>query len=191
MIYLSNMDNLCCGMPWESKGFTEIADIKSTELETELLKASNDGLYPVLCDTSPCIYRMRKVMDKRLKLYEPVEFANDYLIDKLKINRLDKPLAFHITCSSKKMELEEKFRSVAIACTSDPVFPEEVGCCGFAGDRGFSYPDLNDWALRKLKINMGDCKAGYSNSRTCEIGLSKNSDINYESIMYLIDEVTG
>ena len=191
VIYPDNMSHLCCGMPWESKGFRETADKKSGELERALLRASSNGKYPVLCDTSPCIYRMRKVMDPRLKLYEPVEFIHDFLLDIVPVKKLDEPLAFHITCSSTKMGLEEKFKTVAGACTSRPVFPEEVGCCGFAGDRGFSYPELNDWSLRKLRPAVGSSRKGYSNSRTCEIGLSHNSGIHYESIMYLVDDRTG
>lgn len=76
------MKNLCCGTIWESKGMMDIADRKSTELEAALYKASNGGKYPVLCDQSPCLHRMRKVMTQ-IKLYEPVEFIYTFLKDKL------------------------------------------------------------------------------------------------------------
>lgn len=190
VLFPETMNQLCCGTPWESKGFIQVANQKSDELEKALLKASNNGEYPVLCDTSPCIYRMKKVMDSRLKLYEPVEFAHDFLLDKLTFEKSDQAMAFHVTCSSTKMDLTDKFIKVAQACTSRAVFPEEVGCCGFAGDKGFSHPRLNDWALRKLKPAVTGCQSGYSNSRTCEIGLSKNSGIDYKSVMYLIDATT-
>jgi len=190
VIFPGNMDKLCCGTPWESKGFPDIADVKSTELEAELLRASENGKYPILCDTSPCIYRMRRVMSVRLKMYEPVEFIHDFLLDKLDLSKLEEKAAFHITCSSIKMDLNGKFQKVAEACTQNHVFPAEVGCCGFAGDKGFSQPELNDWALRNLKEQVEDCESGYSNSRTCEIGLSKNSGINYQSIMYLVNRAS-
>jgi D-lactate dehydrogenase len=94
-----------------------------------------------------------------------------------------------MTCTSTKMGLGEKFETVARACTEHALFPEEVGCCGFAGDKGFSLPDLNSWSLRNLKPAVEGHKAGYSNSRTCEIGLSRNSGIDYRSIFYLIHEL--
>jgi D-lactate dehydrogenase len=188
VIYPEKMNTLCCGTPWESKGFVDIADAKSTELEEALLKASNNGEYPVLCDTSPCTHRMLRVMSEQLRIYEPVEFIHDHLLNKLELEKTNKPLAFHVTCTSTKMGLEEKFRTVAGACTSMPVFPEEVGCCGFAGDKGFSHPGINAWALRNLKLQVDRLSAGYSNSRTCEIGLSRNSGIDYKSIMYLLRE---
>ena len=78
--------------------------------------------------------------------------------------------------------------TIAGSCTSRPVFPEEVGCCGFAGDKGFTQPEINTWALRNLKLQVDRFSAGYSNSRTCEIGLSRNSDIDYKSVMYLVRE---
>ncbi len=186
VIYPEGMNSLCCGTPWESKGFNDLADLKSDELETALLKASDGGKIPVLCDTSPCTHRMKRVMTDNLDLYEPVEFIHDHLLDKLELSRTDEKIAFHVTCTSTKMGLEEKFMKVAEACSENPLFPEEVGCCGFAGDKGFSNPEINTWALRNLKIQVEDLKAGYSNSRTCEIGLSRNSGIDYKSVMFLI-----
>ncbi|MDF1574776.1 MAG: FAD-binding and (Fe-S)-binding domain-containing protein [Bacteroidales bacterium] len=181
-----HMNRLCCGTPWESKGFFDIADAKSGELEKALLKASQDGAYPVLCDTSPCTHRMKRVMTNKLDLYEPVEFIHDHLLDKLDLKKTKEALAFHVSCTSTRMGLEEKFRAVARACTENPVFPEEVGCCGFAGNKGFTRPEINTWALRNLKLQVDRLAAGYSNSRTCEIGLSRNSGIDYRSVMYLV-----
>jgi D-lactate dehydrogenase len=187
VIFPEAMENLCCGTPWESKGFFEIADQKSDELEEVLFKSGNNGEIPVLCDTSPCVYRMKKKMSRRLKIYEPVEFVHDFLLDRLEIRKSAEKIAFHVTCSSTKMELEEKFIKVAKACAENPVFPKTIGCCGFAGDKGFSLPGLNKWALRNLKDEVQECASGISNSRTCEIGLSEYSGINYRSVLYLVD----
>jgi len=188
VILPAGMRSLCCGTPWESKGFSNIADSMSERLEKALLEASEEGKYPVLCDTSPCIYRMKRVLTKRLTLYEPVEFIHDHLLDKLDLHRTAKEIAFHVTCSSTKMELREKFERVARACTDHPRFPEEVGCCGFAGDKGMTDPALNGWALRNLAPEVKGLDAGYSNSRTCEIGLSRNSGIDYKSVIYLVHQ---
>jgi D-lactate dehydrogenase len=89
------------------------------------------------------------------------------------------------------MGLNEKFKTVAQACAENVVIPLTVGCCGFAGDRGFNYPELNASALADLKPSLPpDCTSGYSNSRTCEIGLSLHSGIDYQSIVYLVDRCT-
>ncbi|WP_425807683.1 FAD-binding and (Fe-S)-binding domain-containing protein [Desulfitobacterium sp. Sab5] len=181
------MEGLCCGMPWSSKGFFEIADQKSAELEKVLYEASEQGKYPVLCDTSPCLYRMKSVMNS-LNLYDPVEFIHDFLLERLEIHKIPETVAIHVTCSSVKMNLTGKFRAVAEACAEHVVLPEDVHCCGFSGDRGFTFPELNRSALASLKPSLpSECHSGYSNSRTCEIGLSLHSGISYQSIVYLVD----
>lgn len=78
----------------------------------------------------------------------------------------------HVTCSMRRMGLAGVIVSLARLCAAEVVVPEEVGCCGFAGDRGFTHPEVNAWALRKLRpvIERSGVKVGYSNSRTCEIG---------------------
>ena len=192
VIYPENLKQLCCGTIWESKGFYTEADQKSKELEMALLKASKNGRYPVLCDQSPCLHRMRNTIVQSLKLYEPVEFIVEFLYDKLKFNKTDEPIAIHITCSMTKMNLREKITALAEMCSTKVLIPEEVGCCGFAGDKGFTLPEVNKYALRKLKpqIDSNKIKFGYSNSRTCEIGLSTHSGIPYQSIVYLVDKCT-
>jgi D-lactate dehydrogenase len=191
IIYPQHMNALCCGTPFESKGHFKQADIKARELEDALRQASENGKWPVVCDTSPCLYRMRQVMNSGLKLYEPVEFIHDFLLDQLKFTPLPQTVAIHNTCSSMKMGLENKFQTLARACVDKVVVPASVGCCGFAGDRGFTHPQLNASALKDLKPAVSEsCTAGYCTSRTCEIGLSLHSGIYYKSIVYLVDSCT-
>jgi len=191
VIFPKNMDKLCCGTIWESKGMMNIADKKSMELEAALYEASEEGKYPVLCDQSPCLYRMRHTIHK-IKLYEPVEFIHTFLMDKLEFTQTDTPVSVHITCSMQKMGLGAQVISLAKQCSSQVLVPEEVGCCGFAGDKGFTHPEVNSYALRKLRpqIEKSGVRIGYSNSRTCEIGLTTNAGIPYVSIVYLVDKCT-
>ena len=191
VIFPKNMEKLCCGTIWESKGMLDIANRKTTELEAALWEASEEGKYPVLCDQSPCLHRMRSTIQK-MKLYEPAEFIYTFLRDKLSFTPIDRPIAVHITCSMRKMGLADTIIALARLCSTKVIVPEEVGCCGFAGDRGFTYPELNAYALRKLRpqIEAASIGIGYSNSRTCEIGLTTNSGIPYVSIAYLVDQCT-
>jgi D-lactate dehydrogenase len=185
------MERLCCGTPFESKGFLSQADAKSAELEAALLDASDGGRLPVLVDTSPCLYRMKKVMNRRLRLLDPVEFTLTHLLQWLELTPTDETIAYHHTCSSVKMGLEAQAMTLARACARGVVVPDLVGCCAFAGDRGFNYPELNASALKHLRTGVaGKCRTGYSTSRTCEIGLSAHSGIHYKSILYLVDRCT-
>lgn len=191
VIFPEGMEHLCCGTIWESKGMADIADRKTAELEEALWKASCEGRYPVLCDQSPCLHRMREKI-RRMKLYEPAEFIWTFLRDRLEFHPQTEPVALHITCSMRRMGLADTIISLARLCAREVVVPEEVGCCGFAGDRGFTHPEVNAYALRKLRpaIERSGARIGYSNSRTCEIGLTTHGGIPYVSIVYLVDACT-
>jgi D-lactate dehydrogenase len=185
------LGSLCCGLAFESKGYPEEGEAKAKELERALLDATRGGEVAVLCDTSPCLQRMKKLLDPRLRMLEPGEFIHDHLLDKLAFRREPGPVALHVTCSSTKLGLGPKLEAVARRCVEQVIVPPGIGCCGFAGDRGFSYPELNASALAGLAAALpAECTEGYSNSRTCEIGLAHHARRPYRSIVFLVDRCT-
>jgi D-lactate dehydrogenase len=195
VIFPQNLNELCCGMPFSSKGFVKQGNKKTEELLNELLKSSDNGAIPILFDTSPCTYHVTEYLNSskffngKIKIYDTVEFLHDFILPDTELQKSSEPVAVHITCSSKKMGLDLKFLEVAEACSDNVIIPEEVNCCGFAGDRGFTHPELNESALVNLKKQLpGSCVNGYSNSKTCEIGLSDKSGIDYQSIIYLVNK---
>ena len=163
VIFPEGMERMCCGQIWESKGMLDIADRKSAELEAALWKASEEGKYPVLCAQSPCLHRMKKVMHK-MHLYEPAEFIMKFLVPRLDFHPIDKHIALHITCSTRQMGVADDLINLAKMCSNNVFLPEGVGCCGFAGDRGFTFPELNKYGLRKLRpqIEANHIEVGYS-----------------------------
>ena len=150
VIFPEKMDHLCCGTIWESKGLPDIAERKVKQLEEALYKASEGGKYPVVCDQSPCLHRMKQHIGK-VRLYESAEFIWTFLKDRLKFTRTDTPVALHLTCSTKLMKIDRMVHDLAAMCSTSVLIPEGVGCCGFAGDKGMTHPELNAYALRKLK----------------------------------------
>ena len=191
VVFPDRMDSLCCGTIWESKGLPEIANRKVKELEDALWKASCEGRYPILCDQSPCLHRMRQHI-KSMHLYEPAEFILEYLKDRLEFHPVDEPVAVHITCTMRLMGLGDSIVRLAKLCSNNVTVPDGVGCCAFAGDKGMTNPELNKWALRKLRpaLEEASVQEGFSNSRTCEIGLSQHGGVPYRSIVYLVNRVT-
>ncbi|NDV94729.1 FAD-binding oxidoreductase [Dysgonomonas sp. 521] len=191
IIYPEGINSLCCGMAFSSKGLKEEGARKSKELEDALLKASDNGRYPVLFDMSPCFYTFHEAyQNKDLKIYDPIEFMLDFVMPKLQVKHPRDIVTVFPVCSVKKIGMEQKLLQLAKMCSKEVAFVES-NCCGFAGDRGFTYPELNEHGQRHLNEQIpSDCKDGYSTSRTCEIGMSEYSDINFKSIFYLIDEVT-
>ena len=58
------------------------------------------------------------------------------------------------------------------------------------GRRPWLLPELNASGLHYLKPDLEGATEGYSNSRTCEIGLTMHSGLSYKSIVYLVDKAT-
>ncbi|KFL34358.1 MULTISPECIES: FAD-binding and (Fe-S)-binding domain-containing protein [unclassified Sulfurospirillum] len=188
VIFPEQLKPLCCGMPFSSKGYKKEGKQKSVELEAALNKASENGKYPILCDMSSCTKTMMEYFDSGLKVHDPIEFIHDFLLDKLTIKQIDEPVVIHTICSTRKMGLADKFEKIARLCSSKVTVPADVTCCGFAGDRGFNYPELNKSALRHLKASIpSDTKLAFSTGKPCEIGLSEESGLEYRSLFYLLE----
>lgn len=191
VVFPAEQDNLCCGQPFASKGYPEQAERKKQELIDALLKASRGGLDPIYCDTSPCTLRLlQDGLDPRLQLHDPVKFIREHLLDRLEFTPQEQPVAVHVTCSTQHLGEAQGLIDIVRRCTREVVIPEGIHCCGFAGDKGFTTPELNAHALRSLKDAVQTCDEGISTSRTCEIGLSHHAGIDYHGLVYLVDRVT-
>jgi len=184
-----DVDKLCCGMPFYSKGAIDVANAKGQQLLDNLSRISNGGEIPIVFDTSPCNLRLKE-LGTELPIYEVTDFCAQFLLPKLTIKPKNQPVALHVTCSSQKAGIADSLRLIASSCANEVIEPDGISCCGFAGDKGFFMSALNKSALAPLAKQVNTCQQGYSNSRTCEIGLSQHSGIDYQSLIYLLDEVS-
>ena len=188
VVYPRALGGLCCGQPFESQGLVEAADAKSAELEAALRDASEGGALPIVFDTSPCAYRMKRALAGRLPLLDAIEFVHDRVLPRVRLEPVAAPVAVHPVCSVRKMGLADKLTAVVARCAAQAVCVDDVQCCGFAGDRGFNRPELNAHALRQLRAALpAGCTGGVSSSRTCEIGLSAFAGVPYRSFIALVD----
>ncbi|MCL6416433.1 FAD-binding oxidoreductase [Aestuariirhabdus sp. Z084] len=192
VIIPEQLSDLCCGQPFASKGMAQQAQQMLERWQSAMLEASKQGEYPIYCDTSPCVLRAKNgPLDSRLQLFEPLQFIHRYLLERLQITPVDETIAVHITCSTQRLGHGTLLTELVQRCAKRAFVPEEITCCGFAGDKGFSLPELNQAALSTLKGQLpADCVEGVSTSRTCEIGLSHHSGIPYHSVVYLLDRVS-
>lgn len=183
----------CCGQPYLSKGYPQQAFGKQNELRDYLLQLTEHGRYPVIFDASPCALQMASV--EGITSYELAAYLHHNVVDKLPLAPLDEPLLLHVTCSSRHLDRGQSLRALAAKCSRQVIEPEHISCCGFAGDKGFTQPELNASALAPLKAQVpADCHHAVSNSRTCEIGLSHHAGtrrVNYHHIAYLLDALSA
>jgi D-lactate dehydrogenase len=192
----------CCGTPFSSKGFSAAHAITINAAVERFWKWSEQGSLPIVIDTSPCTYGFKtarpyltpenQVRFDQMTFVDAIEFVHDELLPKLPVKAKSRSVALHPVCSVTKLGITAKLEAIALACSEQVTIPLDAGCCGFAGDRGFLFPELTRAATKheadEVKAKQPDeC---YSSSRTCEIGMSRSSGQSYRSYMYLLEKAT-
>ncbi|OKY25195.1 FAD-binding and (Fe-S)-binding domain-containing protein [Thalassotalea sp. PP2-459] len=189
LIIPNSIDALCCGKPWLSKGNEAVADQKAQQLIDAVNVASENGRWPVVIDASPCALTLSQL--KQSRIFELSDYLLTSVVPSLSITKTAEPIMLHKTCSSIQQDGAKALTMLTELCCDNVIIPNDINCCGFAGDKGFFLPELNKAALGPLSDQVPkNCQRGVSNSRTCEIGLSQHSGIPYQSIIYLLDEVS-
>jgi len=196
------VEGTCCGVPFSSKGYADAHAFTVNQAIERFWRWSGEGRLPVVVDTSPCTYGLlnsrgylteenQRRFD-RLRILDSVAFAHDELLPKLKVLRKSGSVALHPVCSVTKMGIAGKLEALARACAEKVLVPRDAGCCGFAGDRGFSHPELTASATRheSAEVKREQVEACYSSSRTCEIGMTRSTGQVYRSILYLLESAT-
>lgn len=191
LVYPQRLDGLCCGTPFRSKGAPDVADAKLAELRAALVAASDGGRWPVLVDNGVCSAALIDgLAGSGLRVYEVASFVEEVAADRLRWTQQDEEVALHVVCSMRTHGQGPALAALARRCARRVVEPRDVTCCGFAGDKGFTLPELNASALCRLAEQVHGCHAGYSTSCTCEIGLTEHAGIPYQHLIYLVDRAT-
>jgi len=198
----SDVAGTCCGMPFSSKGFTRAHAIAANAAVERLWRWSGQGKLPVVVDTSPCTYTLKTSRDyltpenqgrfDQLRLLDAIEFVHDELLPKLTVKAKADCVALHPVCSVTKMGITAKLEGIAKACSQEVLIPADAGCCAFAGDRGFLFPELTQSATQPeaAEVKAKHPDECYSSSRTCEIGMTRATGQVYRSYMYLLEKAT-
>ncbi|PSM51612.1 FAD/FMN-containing dehydrogenase [Campylobacter blaseri] len=187
VVYPEGIDKLCCG-----KSFMDYEEIRAKNkdlLKNILLEASEGGKHEIILDHGACsTYLINELKDEnQLKIVDMCEFLEE-IMPKLKIKKIDENLIVHKMCAMKKRGKGDLVENLAKICTTKNVYNTAIDCCGFAGNKGFFTPELTLSATKTLKFIPANLKRGFSNSSTCEIGVSHSCGIPFMHIVYLIDE---
>ena len=91
------------------------------------------------------------------------------------------------------MGLAPRLRSLAGALADDVYVAPSATCCGFAGDRGISHPELTAAATRPQAAERRGrhFDAHLSSNRTCEIGLSRATGAATSRSILLLERLTA
>ncbi len=199
----------CCGLPWSSKGFATTHREKANEMVALLWRWSEEGSLPVVVDAASCTAAIAEpgegVLDEagaerlaKLEILDSVAWAHDRLLPSLTVGEKLATATVHPTCASRRLGLAPQLRALAEALAEDVYVPPSSTCCGFAGDRGISHPELTAAATAPAATELAAAAATrgrpfdahLSNNRTCEIGLERATGERYESVVQLLELLT-
>jgi D-lactate dehydrogenase len=192
----------CCGQAFSSKGFAGAHAYKVNETVEKIWHWSNEGTMPVLLDITSCtqslltcrssLTAINKERFDKIKIIDSIDFIADYLLPNTNISQKKNNIVLHPVCSIYKMNLQKKLETIAAALSTRYHIPLAAGCCGMAGDRGFYYPGLIAAATANEanEVKEQQYDGYYSSGKTCEMSLSNATGKNYQSLFYLLDEVS-
>jgi D-lactate dehydrogenase len=193
----------CCGVPWSSKGYRDGARRKANEMVERLWRWSEDGRLPVVIDASSCTHgvadpgegllsEINSARHAKLELLDSVAWAQDLLLAGLEPRRKVASATVHPTCSVRHMGLTGVLERVAAQLSEEVHVPVRATCCGFAGDRGFLHPELSAAATREEadEVTARSFEAHLCSNRTCEVGLERATGRPYESLIFLLEELS-
>jgi D-lactate dehydrogenase len=192
----------CCGMPFSSKGYHQAYQRMLGHTLEKFWRWSEGGRYPIVIDATSCAYTLRSAGGdlkgealeryRRLTLLDSIEFLHDIVMPRLSLHPLAESVVLHPNCSAQKLGLQDKLVAIARRCAESVTVPLDLGCCGFAGDRGFLFPELTASATRHeaLEVTRQSFSGYYSSNLTCEIGLREATQQNYLGIVYLVEKAS-
>ena len=186
IIYPKHIENLCCGLSFEN--YDDIHERAVKDLHDALMKASENGKYPIVIDHSACFNHAFKHMPD-LEINDISEFLCKYVVPHLDIEKCDERVIVHKQCKIKSLNKSQYIEDLARLCTDHVFNIKSFACDGFAGQKGFFTPELNKSATKDLAGEIAEYGAtlGVSSSSTCEIGLGESGGIPFVGVAFLLD----
>jgi D-lactate dehydrogenase len=177
----------CCGQPWQSKGFPEQAANVGGALKRELSALSEAGRLSVVTDASTCAKHLREFPGDAPVLDSAAFIANS-LLARVPVVRKLAVVAVHHNCSAQRLAEQPMTEAIAGACADDIAVLSSMSCCGYAGDKGLFFPELNAHATRFVRSEIpANCTLGVSTVSTCASGLSEHAGIPFVGLASLVE----
>ncbi|MFG2432612.1 FAD-binding and (Fe-S)-binding domain-containing protein [Streptomyces sp. NPDC048590] len=196
------LDGLCCGTPWQSKGYVDGHRAMAERTLAVLWEATDGGCLPVVCDASSCTHGLTQLLDALppeergryapLRFTDSVRFAVERLLPNLPEPRKLASLALHPTCSTVHLGIDDDLAAIGRAVAERADVPDSWGCCAFAGDRGLLHPEVtaSATAAQAAEVVAGEYEAHASCNRTCEMGMTRATGRPYRHVLELLEEAT-
>ena len=189
-----DVDALCCGTPWKSKGLLDGHATMQALVEARLWEATEQGRLPVLSDSSSCAEGLQSLLGRLeaagrpVSVIDAVRFVADVVLPRLTLLPRIASIVLHPTCASVHLGSDAALRRLGEAIAHEVVIPDDWGCCGFAGDRGMLHPELTEHATRReaASVRSQEHAAHASTNRTCELAMTRATGREYRHILEVL-----
>ena len=182
-----HLNGQCCGQPFQSKGFPEQAAAVGGDLKRELSALSERGQLSVLTDASTCAKHLKEFPGDAPVL-DSSQFLLSHVLPRLTITRKLGVVAVHHNCSAQRLAEQPMTEVISRACADEIAVLKSVTCCGYAGDKGLFFPELNKHATRFARQDIpAGCTLGVSTVSTCASGLSEHAGVPFVGLASLLE----
>jgi D-lactate dehydrogenase len=182
-----HLNGQCCGQPFQSKGFPEQAAEVGGALKRELSALSDAGRLSVVTDASTCAKHLKEFPGDAPVL-DSAQFLIAQILPRLTITQKLGVVAVHHNCSAQRLAEQPMTEAIARACAEEIAVLSSVTCCGYAGDKGLFFPELNAHATRFAKRDIpSGCTLGVSTVSTCASGLSEHAGVPFVGLASLLE----
>ncbi len=140
-----DIDALCCGVPWSSKGLPGGQQAMREVVARTVGAVVGTRRVDVISDASSCTEGyLEALQDSGLEVTvtDAVQFVADRVLPLLPEGERLASLSLHPTCSSTRLGSNAALATIGAAVAEEVHLPVDWGCCGFAGDRGMLHPEL-------------------------------------------------
>ena len=191
-----DVDSLCCGTPWSSKGMSTGYRTMSDRTTAAVVRATRDGALPLVCDASSCTEGLIKMLRKsapQVRVIDAVTMIREQVLPRLGELPKMPSMTVHPTCSSAQLGATDDLLAIARAVAEEVVVPADWGCCGFAGDRGMLHPELTASATAKqaAQVRAHPTTAHVSCNRTCEMAMTRATGATYQHVVELLADIAA
>lgn len=188
-----DIEGLCCGTPWSSKGYSAGYESMRERVQQSILSLTDGGRLPVVSDASSCTEGFQRLLEgSGVRVIDAVTLVREHVLPRVTVAQRIGRLALHPTCSTRKLGIDGDAHALAAAIADEVVVPDAWGCCGFAGDRGMLHPELTASATAEqaAEVVAADAEAHASTNRTCELGMTRATGRSYEHVLELLERAT-
>jgi D-lactate dehydrogenase len=186
----SMCNNNACSSNHQKQSSLLLQEIKNT---VDLVLAQNSMAQhsdiSVVIDNTSCYHyflSQLNTQESKVKIITSIEFIFNALPQLPLIQKFNNVI-LHIDCSSIKLSLAEQIRQIVSKCTRNITEPDIVNCCGFAGAKGFTIPELNQAAIKHMQIKNMSYDVGVSGNRNCQIGLAEYIKVDFISVAEMVN----